>query len=53
MVAEVEPGLGALAPKAREMKVFGEPFPPAPGAPAFDRVLALTGRDPAWRPPTR
>ncbi|MFH8760039.1 TIGR03086 family metal-binding protein [Streptomyces atroolivaceus] len=53
VVAELEPGLAAMAPQAREMKVFGEPFPVAPGATAFERVLAVTGRDPGWRPPRR
>ncbi|MER5677226.1 MULTISPECIES: TIGR03086 family metal-binding protein [Streptomyces] len=53
VVAELEPGMAGLAPKAREMKVFGEPFPVAPEATAFERVLAMTGRDPGWRPPRR
>ncbi|HWU10885.1 MAG TPA: TIGR03086 family metal-binding protein [Streptomyces sp.] len=50
VVTELEPGLAALAPQAREMKVFGDPFPVPPGATAFERVLAVTGRDPGWRP---
>ncbi|MFD8620422.1 TIGR03086 family metal-binding protein [Streptomyces sp. NPDC059513] len=50
VVEEVGPGLAALAPQAREMKVFGEPFPVGEGATAFERVLAVTGRDPGWRP---
>lgn len=37
-----------LAPKAREGKMFGEPVPVPAGASAFERVLALTGRDPDW-----
>lgn len=45
------PGLAALAPRAREMKVFGEPFPVGEGATAFERLLAVTGRDPGWRLP--
>ncbi|MFD6279908.1 TIGR03086 family metal-binding protein [Streptomyces sp. NPDC060209] len=53
VVAELEPGLAAMAPQAREMKVFGEPFPAPPGATAFERVLAVTGRDPGWRPSGR
>ncbi|MFI1225522.1 MULTISPECIES: TIGR03086 family metal-binding protein [unclassified Streptomyces] len=44
------PGLAAMAPQAREMKVFGEPFPVGEGASAFERLLAVTGRDPRWRP---
>ncbi|WP_411084018.1 TIGR03086 family metal-binding protein [Streptomyces sp. cmx-18-6] len=51
VVEAVGPGLAALAPKAREMKVFGEPFPVGAGATAFERVLAVTGRDPGWRRP--
>ncbi|GHB11674.1 MULTISPECIES: TIGR03086 family metal-binding protein [Streptomyces] len=53
VVGEVGPGLAALAPQAREMKVFGEPFPVPPGVTAFERVLAVTGRDPGWAPPRR
>ncbi len=51
VVEEVGPGLAALAPQAREMKVFGEPFPVGEGATAFERVLAVTGRDPGWSRP--
>ncbi|MFD3411389.1 TIGR03086 family metal-binding protein [Streptomyces cyaneofuscatus] len=51
VVEEVGPGLAALAPQAREMKVFGEPFPVGAGATAFERVLAVTGRDPGWSRP--
>lgn len=47
----LEESLGALAPTARRMKVFGEPFPLPDGASAFERVLAVTGRDPGWSPP--
>ncbi len=53
VVAELGPGLEAMAPQAREMKVFGEPFPVRPGATAFERVLAVTGRDPGWSPAGR
>jgi uncharacterized protein (TIGR03086 family) len=34
----------------RQYKGFAEPVPVAAGAPALDRVLALSGRDPAWTP---
>ncbi|MFC9246020.1 TIGR03086 family metal-binding protein [Streptomyces sp. NPDC057136] len=51
VVDEVGPGLAALAPKAREGKVFGEPFPVPAGASAFEQALAVTGRDPGWRSP--
>ncbi|MER7548861.1 TIGR03086 family metal-binding protein [Streptomyces anulatus] len=50
LVDELGPGLAAMAPQAREMKVFGEPFPVGEGASAFERLLAVTGRDPGWRP---
>ncbi|MFJ7529271.1 TIGR03086 family metal-binding protein [Streptomyces griseus] len=50
VVDELGPGLAAMAPQAREMKVFGEPFPVGEGATAFERLLAVTGRDPRWRP---
>ncbi|RBY80550.1 TIGR03086 family protein [Geodermatophilus sp. TF02-6] len=33
--------------------LFGPPVPVPDDAPAFDRLLGLTGRDPGWRPPTR
>ncbi|MFH8882211.1 TIGR03086 family metal-binding protein [Streptomyces californicus] len=45
---EVGPGLAAMAPQAREMKMFGEPFPVGEDATAFERLLAVTGRDPGW-----
>ncbi|MEU0101508.1 TIGR03086 family metal-binding protein [Streptomyces sp. NPDC006267] len=48
---ELGPGLAAMAPQARETKVFGDPFPVGEGAGAFERLLAMTGRDPGWRPP--
>jgi uncharacterized protein (TIGR03086 family) len=44
-------GLGALAPMARKMNVFGEPFPVSEGASPFEQVLAVTGRDPGWSAP--
>ncbi|MEU8676887.1 TIGR03086 family metal-binding protein [Streptomyces sp. NPDC048560] len=45
------PALAELAPQAREGKVFGEPVPLPAGASPFEQLLALTGRDPGWRPP--
>jgi uncharacterized protein (TIGR03086 family) len=35
----------------RQYKGFAEPVELPPTASALDRVLALSGRDPAWRPP--
>jgi len=34
----------------RQYKGFADPVPMAASAPALDRVLALSGRDPAWTP---
>ncbi|MET9920707.1 TIGR03086 family metal-binding protein [Streptomyces sp. NPDC006435] len=48
---EIGPALAAMAPMAREAKVFGEPHPVPEGAGPFERALALTGRDPHWRAP--
>lgn len=31
--------------------LFGPPVPVPAGAPALDRLLGLTGRDPSWAPP--
>ncbi|WP_228990682.1 TIGR03086 family metal-binding protein [Streptomyces sp. DH8] len=46
----VGPGLAAMAPQAREMKMFGEPFPVGEDATPFERLLSVTGRDPGWTP---
>ncbi|MEU0397615.1 TIGR03086 family metal-binding protein [Streptomyces sp. NPDC006208] len=51
VVAEVWPALTELAPKAREGGVFAEPVTVGTEVSDFDRVLALTGRDPQWRAP--
>ena len=51
-----EAALGAVEANAelyRQYKGFAEPVPTAAGAPILDRVLALSGRDPAWRPAAR
>lgn len=52
VVADLLGTFAALAPTARRMGAFGEEFPlpdGGAGAPEFDRLLALTGRDPGWR----
>ncbi|MEU1177423.1 TIGR03086 family metal-binding protein [Streptomyces sp. NPDC005820] len=51
VVVEVLLGVVAeLAPTARRMGVFGEPVAAREGAPAFERLLAATGRDPyGWK----
>ncbi|MFC8076186.1 TIGR03086 family metal-binding protein [Streptomyces sp. NPDC057307] len=50
VVAMLNDEFTALAPTARKMGVFGEPFPVGEDAPPFESLLAETGRDPAWRP---
>ncbi|MGW8376038.1 TIGR03086 family metal-binding protein [Streptomyces sp. ODS28] len=49
-VAEVTPTFAELAPTGRKMGVFGEELPIPADAPTFDRLLGVTGRDPAWHP---
>ena len=49
-----EAALTAVAANAelfRQYKGFAEPVSVAADAPVLDRVLALSGRDPAWTPP--
>ncbi len=41
------------AEQGRSMGIFGEPVPVAEEAPALDRALGLSGRDPGWVPPPR
>ena len=48
-----EAALTAVAANAelfRQYKGFAEPVPVAADAPVLERVLALSGRDPAWTP---
>jgi uncharacterized protein (TIGR03086 family) len=47
VLAAVEP----LAAMGRDGGWYGAEVPVPSGAPAFERALGLTGRDPAWRPP--
>ncbi|TXS52438.1 TIGR03086 family metal-binding protein [Streptomyces sp. t39] len=54
VVGELLPAFGELAPTARAMGVFREEHPLPDGGEGvsdFDRLLALTGRDPQWRRP--
>ncbi|MFD6392175.1 TIGR03086 family metal-binding protein [Nocardia sp. NPDC060259] len=39
----------ATADQGRQMGIYGPEIPVAPDAPLLDRVLGLTGRDPAWK----
>jgi uncharacterized protein (TIGR03086 family) len=41
-----------MAEQGRQRGIFAAPAPAPPGASAFDRALALSGRDPGWRPST-
>lgn len=36
--------------QGRQMGIFGAPVPVAADAPALDRALGLSGRDPGWAP---
>jgi uncharacterized protein (TIGR03086 family) len=47
VLAAVEP----LAAMGRDGGWYGAEVPVAPDAPAFERALGLTGRDPRWSPP--
>ena len=51
VVDEIGPALAQMAPMARKGGVFGEPVDPGADASPFDRILALTGRDPHWQRP--
>ncbi|MFG2824384.1 TIGR03086 family metal-binding protein [Kitasatospora sp. NPDC048365] len=48
-VGHLVPLTTELAPTGREMGMFAEPVPTGPDAPPFERLIALTGRDPGWR----
>ncbi|MER5518801.1 TIGR03086 family metal-binding protein [Streptomyces sp. NPDC002763] len=49
VVAELAGQVAGLAPTARAMGMFGEPVAVAEGAPEFERLLGVTGRDPGWK----
>lgn len=39
-----------MGAQAREMKMFGDPYPAPEGATPFEALLASSGRDPHWTP---
>ncbi|SEM54253.1 TIGR03086 family metal-binding protein [Nonomuraea pusilla] len=49
-VAELLPFARQMAPMGRERGAFGPEVEVPAEAPAFDRLLGLIGRDPAWKP---
>ncbi|MFD3588938.1 TIGR03086 family metal-binding protein [Streptomyces sp. NPDC058683] len=49
VVAELAGQVAGLAPTARAMGMFGEPVAVVQGAPEFERLLGVTGRDPGWK----
>ncbi len=48
VVEQLADAVAELAPTGRKMGAFGAEVPVAEGAPAFERLLARTGRDPHW-----
>lgn len=48
LLAYAYDGIAAGADQAREMGIYGPEVPVAADAPLFDRLLGVTGRDPAW-----
>lgn len=40
--------VGMTADQGRQMGVYGPHVPVSDAAPLLDRILGLTGRDPAW-----
>ncbi|MEO3978565.1 TIGR03086 family metal-binding protein [Streptomyces sp. CAU 1734] len=53
VIAELAPAVAAMAPMAREYGVYGAAVEPGEAASDFERMLAVTGRDPHWEPPAR
>lgn len=51
--ADAERFLGGFAEQGRQMGLFAAPVPVPAGAPVLDRVLGLSGRNPAWSADTR
>ena len=50
LLEEVHEALSQLTPLGRQMGAFGPAVDVAADAPLLDRVVAVAGRDPAWRP---
>ena len=50
LLEEAYEALSQLTPLGRQMGAFGPAVDVAPDAPLLDRVVAVAGRDPSWRP---
>ena len=50
LLAFLHPEVSAVAETGRQMGVFGPEVAVAETAPTLDRILGVTGRDPAWTP---
>jgi uncharacterized protein (TIGR03086 family) len=48
LLAHVYDAVAETAEQGREMAVYGPEVPVPPDAPLLDRIVGLTGRDPAW-----
>ncbi|SHM86626.1 TIGR03086 family metal-binding protein [Cryptosporangium aurantiacum] len=46
----IHDGAAATAEQGRQMGIYGPEVPVPADAPWLDRLLGLTGRDPAWKP---
>ncbi|KAF0844989.1 TIGR03086 family metal-binding protein [Nocardia caishijiensis] len=50
LLADVYAETAATAEQGRQMGIYGPEVPVDPGAALIDRILGVTGRDPAWQP---
>lgn len=51
LLADLLAATAAMAPMGREMGIYGPEVAVDADAPVLDRLLAVTGRDPAWAAP--